>query len=398
MKIGLFNDSFPPTIDGVANAVVNYARILSDLGDAVTVVTPKYPHVEDDYPFEVYRYQSARFPGEMPYRVGNPMSPAAVREVYKKKFDIMHVHSPWASSVIAHEAALLSRKRVPTVLTYHTKFDVDIDRYLQNRRFNTIARKFVLTNVKYADEVWTVSAGTIPSLRTIGYQGDVVIMPNGTDFPRAKASREAIAEVDRIYRTEKEELIFLYCGRMMWYKNIQIILDTLKNIAGEGIAFKAFFVGDSPDRGSIEAYARKAGLSDRIFFTGAVTDRERVRAFFSRADLLLFPSTYDTNGLVVNEAAACGCASALIAGSCAAEGVTDGETGLLSPTEDAEGFTATVLAAVRRKGFLKKLGLAAQEKVYFSWEDSVTAARKRYETLLEDFQKKEERKEKRSKK
>lgn len=30
LKIGLFNDSFPPTIDGVAQAVKNYAAVLHD--------------------------------------------------------------------------------------------------------------------------------------------------------------------------------------------------------------------------------------------------------------------------------------------------------------------------------------------------------------------------------
>lgn len=392
MKIGLFNDSFPPTIDGVANAVLNYARILTEKGDAVTVVTPRYPNVEDDYPFRVYRYPSFRFPGEMPYRIGMPWAPSAVRDVHKERFDVMHVHSPWASSVMAHETALLSKKKIPTILTYHTKFDVDIDRYIQNRAFSAVVRDFVLTNIGYADEVWAVSEGTVPSLRKIGYEGDVVVMPNGTDFPKGKAPRDEVAEIDRIWRTRGEYPVFLYCGRMMWYKNIQIILDTLKNLKDEGIAFKAFFVGDSPDRPAIELYAKKKGLDDRVIFTGAVTDREKVRAFFSRADLFLFPSTYDTSGLVVKEAAACACASVLVAGSCAAEGVIDGETGLLSPTEDAEGFTKVVLAAIRRPGFPEALGKAAQEKVYYSWEDSVAAARARYERLYESFHRREKRK------
>ncbi|MBQ3865909.1 MAG: glycosyltransferase [Clostridia bacterium] len=390
MKIGLFNDSFPPTIDGVANTVVNYARVLTDAGDRVTVVTPKYPHVEDDYDFEVYRYLSVKFAGEFPYRIGNPFSPVTVREVYKHKFDLMHVHSPFASAVLAHEVSRLNRKKVPTVLTYHTKYDVDIDRYLENRQFNTLFRKFTTTNINRFDEVWAVSRGTIPSLRAMGYEGEVRVMPNGTDFPRGKAPQRLIAEIDRIYRTEGEENVFLYCGRMMWYKNIQIILDSLKNLAAEGIPFRTFFVGDSPDRPSIEQYAKKIGLSDRVVFTGSITDREKVRAFFSRADLLLFPSTYDTSGLVVKEAAACGCPAALIAGACAAEDVTDGETGLLSPTEDAEGYTATLLAALRRPGFLKELGRAAEEKVYWSWEDSIHAARRRYEELLEEFRRKEQ--------
>ena len=378
MKIGLFNDSFPPTIDGVANTVINYARILTAAGEKVTVVTPKYPHVEDNYEFEVYRYFSAKLTSEMPYRIGNPFSPVTVGEVYRHKFDLMHVHSPWASSVLAHEAALLSHRKIPTILTYHTKFDVDIDRYLENRQINAIARKFVRTNIRYADEVWVVSEGTLASLRAMGYEGEARVMPNGTDFPKGKADPALIAEIDRVYRTEGEELVFLYCGRMMWYKNIQIILDSLANLMRSGVRFRAFFVGDAPDRPAIEHYAQKAGLFDRVIFTGAVTDREKVRAFFSRADLFLFPSTYDTSGLVVKEAAAC-----------AAEGVTDGETGLISPTEDAEGFTAVIAEAIRRPGFLKTLGQAAQDRVYLSWEDSVSAARRRYETVIEKFQKKE---------
>ena len=41
--ICLLNDSFPPLIDGVANAVVNYAQRLTERGDAVTVATPPSP-------------------------------------------------------------------------------------------------------------------------------------------------------------------------------------------------------------------------------------------------------------------------------------------------------------------------------------------------------------------
>lgn len=389
MKIGLFNDSFPPTIDGVANAVLNYARILTGLGEDAAVVTPKYPNVEDDYPFPVYRYHSVKFGGDMPYRIGNPFLPTTVREVYKFKFDLMHVHSPFASSSLAHEVALLSRKKIPTVFTYHTKYDVDIDRFIRSEQFNAVARKFVSTNINHADEVWAVSQGTIPSLRAMGYKGEVRVMPNGTDFPRGRASDEAVAEIDRMYQTQGEELVLLYCGRLMWYKNLKIILDSLAALKGEGVRFKAFFVGDAPDRASVEVYAKKLGLTDRVIFTGAVIDRERVRAFFTRADLFLFPSTYDTSGLVVKEAAACACASALIAGSCAAEGVTDGETGLLCPTEDAEGYTKMLLAALRRPGFLKALGQAAQDKVYWSWEDSVRAAHARYEQVLEERRRRE---------
>ena len=48
LNVCLMNDSFPPVIDGVANAVVNYANVISSqLGNA-TVVTPAYPNVVDN--------------------------------------------------------------------------------------------------------------------------------------------------------------------------------------------------------------------------------------------------------------------------------------------------------------------------------------------------------------
>ena len=51
--ICLLNDSFPPLIDGVANAVVNYAQRLTERGDAVTVATPAVPGADDStFPFQ----------------------------------------------------------------------------------------------------------------------------------------------------------------------------------------------------------------------------------------------------------------------------------------------------------------------------------------------------------
>ena len=386
-NIGLFNDSFPPSIDGVANTVINYANIINEKYGNCVVVTPMYPNVVDNYPYEVFRYQSAKFTREMPYRVGNPFSLTTIHALKKKNFDLLHVHTPFASSLLAHEVAISSgKKKIPTILTYHTKFDIDIDRYVSNKAFNKVARKFVKKNIGFADEVWTVSKGTIDSLNKIGYNGNVIIMPNGTDMKKGKSPIEHVAEIDRIYRTENEELVFLYCGRMMWYKNIKIILDALKIIASSGIRFKTFFVGDGPDRPAIETYAKNIGISDYVIFTGAIYNRDVVKSFFSRANLLLFPSTYDTSGLVIKEAASCACASATIKNSCAAEGIEDGITGILSE-ETAECFARTIIDVLKIPGKLEKIGKAAEEKLYFSWDDSVALASKRYEYVLENFRK-----------
>ena len=109
---------------------------------------------------------------------------------------------------------------------------------------------------------------------------------------------------------------------MMWYKGIRITLDGLKKAKEEGFAFKMIFVGDGADRSEMEKYAKELGLEKECIFPGAIRDRELLRRYFCAADMFLFPSTFDTNGIVVREAAACGLPSVLVKGSCAAEGTT----------------------------------------------------------------------------
>ena len=88
------------------------------------------------------------------------------------------------------------------------------------------------------------------------------------------------------------------------------------------------FVGKGPDQKPLKRKAEELGLMGKCIFTGPVYDRNALRAWNTRADLFLFPSTFDTNGLVVREAAACGLASLLIEGSCAAEDITQGRNGV----------------------------------------------------------------------
>ncbi len=389
-KIGLFNDSFPPTIDGVANTVKNYADIITENHGTAVVVTPKYPNIIDDYPYEVKRYFSAKFTVNMPYRVGNPFSPLMVRKLRQEKFDLLHVHCPFCSAMLAHEITMMDSSAPPTVFTYHTKFDIDIDNYVKNRAINAIAKKMVLNGISYADEVWAVSQGAIESMRKLGYKGDVIVMPNGTDFKKGLADEALINEINRMYLLEPDVPVLLFCGRMMWYKNVKLILDALKKTTDAGLAFRALFVGDGPDRPAIEHYAKNIGIYNRITFTGAFYDREKIKAFFSRADLFMFPSTYDTSGLVVKEAASSFCPTILTRGSCAAEGVVNMRSGILCE-ETAESFAEGLCRVLRNREALKRLGQGAADEIYISWEDTVANAWKRYENLIEKCKSKQKK-------
>lgn len=384
INVGLFNDSFLPTIDGVANCVKNYADIINDGLGKAAVITPEYPNVIDDYDYPVFRYSSVKFKGRMPYRVGNPFSPSTILELKKQKFDILHVHCPFASAVLAQE---IKNKRTPTIFTYHTKFDIDIDNFVKNSKFNVISKKFILNNIKKADEIWCVSKGAIDSLHALGYKGEAIVMPNGTDFQKGKADYASIQEIKRTYDLHDEIPTLIFCGRIMWYKNLKLIIDGLSLLRKSGIKFKALFIGDGPDRPYIEKYSRCVGLNETyLTYIGSVYDREKIRAFFSCADLLLFPSTYDTSGLVVKEAAACECSAILVEGSCAAEGITDGKNGLLIK-ETPEAFADSIAKAINSDGLFKKMGKNALDTVYYSWKDSINTAFKRYEFIIDNYKK-----------
>lgn len=382
LSVCLLNDSFPPVIDGVANAVLNYASMIQDqLGSAVVGV-PDYPGTTDNYPFPVVRYPSFDTTKIVGYRAGYPFSARAMDALADFSPQIIHTHCPVMSTVMAR--ALRERLDVPVVFTYHTKFDIDIRRALSGQLLQQTAIRLLVDNISACDEVWVVSRGAGENLRSLGYTGDYIVMENGVDFPRGPVSRDRCSALRKELGLPEQVPVYLFVGRMMWYKGVHIILDALAALRQSGRDFRMLMVGDGMERQEMEQKAAQLRLDDICIFTGAVHDREKLRTLFSLSDLFLFPSTFDTNGIVVREAAACGTASVLVRDSCAAEGVADGVNALL-----IEENAASLKALLEKKGAdraaLSRLGQQALEQLYLSWEDSVKRAFSRYYVVLDQY-------------
>ena len=380
LRVCLLNDSFPPVVDGVANAVLNYARCLAENGDSPVVGTPEYPDAADDYPFPVIRYPSVDTSKMVGYRAGNPFDLAVVNALSDTAPDIIHTHCPVASTILAR--ILREKTQKPVVFTYHTKFDIDIENAVRSPLVQETAVKLLVNNVAACDEVWVVSRGAGENLRSLGYQGDYIVMPNGVDLSRGRAPQAAVDALNEKWDLKTDAPVYLFLGRIMWYKGLRLILDALARVKAAGRDFRMVFVGDSLERPEVEAYAEKLGLTPLCRFTGAERDREVIRAWYTRADLFLFPSTFDTNGLVVREAAACSLGSVLIRGSCAAEDIDDGDTGILID-ETAESLAAALLSPQATRENFRAVGERAGEKIYLSWTDAVKNARREYCSVIE---------------
>jgi len=389
LTVCLLNDSFPPVFDGVANTVVNYAALIEKHYGRAVVATPSYPGAEDGtFPFPVVRYPSLNTVKTMGYRAGLPYSPATIRELTAYQPDIIHTHCPLVSTLLAR--TLRTAVKAPVILTYHTKFDIDIAQVVSSELVQSAAIRAIVSNINACDEVWTVCRGSGENLRKIGYKGEYIVMPNGVDFPRGKAPEEAVEALRRRLGIAPEERVFLFVGRMRWYKGIKLILDGLEDLARQGDwRFRMVFVGDGSDFEEIRSYAGTLAISDRCLFAGAERGRETLRAYYSMADLFLLPSYFDNRPIVVLEAAACGLPSLLLRGSSAAEIITDGQNGLLMEATP-QSLARAAAQVLKEPELSRKLGQNAMDQLYLSWEDAVAAAWRRYLEVLDNYRRKQE--------
>ena len=386
MRVCLLNESFPPVIDGVVNVLMNYANyMMQDYGAEIEVGTPKYPDGKyDEYPYKVVAYPSFDTAAQTNgYRTGNPLVGKEVSMLADFNPDIIHSHGPASATVVARLVREMTG--APIIFTYHTKYDIDIRRAAKIDLIADETIKAMVGNIEACDDIWVVSDGAGKSLKALGFQGDYRVMNNGVDFAKGRVDKETVDKVTAGYDLPEGVPMFLYVGRIINYKNLPMILDALKILADSGQDFRMVFIGKGPDKEVLEQKAEELGLmggeNPKVFFTGPIYDRDVLRAWNTRGDLFLFPSTFDTNGLVVREAAACGLASVLIKDSCAAEGITDDRNGFIIE-ESAEAMAQLLMRVCKDLDHVHDVGQHAMDEIYLSWQECVAKAYERYQYIL----------------
>ena len=295
--------------------------------------------------------------------------------------DVIHTHCPVISTMLARQVQ--HETDAPLIFTYHTKFDLDIERAVRSRFLQKGGIRFLIENISACDEVWAVSKGAGENLKSLGYTGEYTVMENGVDFPKGRVEKSRVDQVTTGYDLPEGVPVFLFVGRLLDYKGLPLIVDALQILAEKEIPFRMVWIGGGADAEALQQRVKEAGLSDRAFFTGPIQDREELRAWNTRADLFLFPSTYDTNGIVVREAAACALASVLIRDSSAAEGISDGRNGFLID-HNAEAMAALLERLCAHPEKMREAGKHAMEEIYVSWSDSVKHAYERYQVVIEN--------------
>lgn len=383
---GQFNDSFTPVMDGVTNVVKNYAYWLDKKYGESYVATPAYPGYIDREEFPVLRYYSIPLKKREPYRIGLELLDFNFRSTIKNiPFDIVHAHCPFTSGVVAQQIA--RKQNIPIVATFHSKFYDDFKQVLKIDAFAKICTRLVIDFFNRVDQVWTVSKGAADTLREYGFKGQIEIIPNGSDFTIPQNMAQLIEQTEEKLNLQKSDLVFLFVGQHIWQKNIRMIVEALQKVSELSVPYRMFFVGDGYARDELKNYVRELRMEDNISFLGKILDRDYLRSLFARADLFLFPSVYDNAPIVVQEAAAVGTPSLVIARSNAAEGVIDNVNGFLSDN-DSTAYANRILQIIRDREALKNIGRKAQVTIYRNWENIVDEVHERYIEVIKDYKRK----------
>ena len=376
-NVGLFCDAFPPVMDGVAVCMENYARWMQKKVGGVCVITPNVPDADyDQYDFKVYDYFSVPVPKRAPYVTGiAEIDPVWLAKVATTRFKIVHAHCPFATGMAAMRIARL--QGIPIVATFHSKYRDDFARVLPKLAVD-LAVDAIVEFYERADLVWVPQASTVEVLREYGYKGHVEVMDNGSDLV-ADYPEKYFVEARQQLGIEPGEFVMLFVGQHIWEKNTRLIIDALSRI--DDVPFRMFFVGTGYAAEEMKALVSERGLDRKVRFEGMITDRARLTDYYAASDLFLFPSLYDTAGLVVQEAAALGSPSVMAREATAASVIHDGQDGFLTDN-DPDKMAALLRSLIHDPERVHRVGVQAGKSLVRSWEDCVDEVLERYNALL----------------
>lgn len=377
MKVLEVLDSFYPQIDGPINCIVNIAKTLNNKNLAdVDLLVPKYKKEVNVEGVNIFRCPTVK--GPEGYMMCLPQLDKSIKKLIRN-YDLIHVHSPFPLGRYAINVA--KKYNIPTLFTIHTKYKSDFERVLKSKALQNFMLRYIMQPVNKSDYVLSVSNGASETLKEYGYKGkNIFVVRNGTDMKPCPSNEKIEKELIEKYDL-KDNVVFLFVGRIVENKNIQFSLDVLRKMKEKFDKFKFLIVGSGNYEDKLKKLVEEYNLQNNVVFVGKVIDRDVLASFYKVADLFLFPSTFDTCGIVVIEAAANKLASVLIENSCASELVENGKNGLTYP-ENLSVWAEELLKIVHLKSKMKSLGEEAFNSVYFKWEDVAVKYYEFYQKVL----------------
>ena len=377
MKIGFFTDGFLPQPNGVATSVFASAQELERRGHEVFIVAPKYPGYKDE--MNVFRLTSVKVMSKPDLRLALHLPDRPLRRLLKMDFDIIHVHSGGPITLLGLEIA--KAKNIPIVATYHTLWAKYTHYFMKGK---VIKPKVIEQATKFfcnrCDYLIAPSHRVVDELEKYGIKKPIAMIPSGVDTSKfGVVSKNTFRKKLGIPSSHK---ILLTVSRMGEEKSIDFLLKSFELVLGENPETTFLLVGDGQEKKNLISLAKKLGIEKNVIFAGLI-DPVALPEIYSEADLFLFASQTETQGMVILEALASGVPVIAVEDTVFKEVIQNNQNGFLLEKEK-EAFAGKITELLKNETERRRLSDGARAGAdSYSIQASTQSLEDLYKRVLE---------------
>lgn len=340
MKIIFISDVYFPRVNGVSTSIKTFVEQMQNSGHEVHLIAPDYGIATQDATLKKedwVKRVSARSiyfdPEDKLMKYAEAMKLLPVLE--KEKYDIIHVHTPFVAHYLALELA--HKLNIPCIETYHTFFEDYLHHYipwLPKYLARGLARMISKRQCNAMDAIVAPSNPMLDVLRKYGVKAAAEVIPTGL---QAHSFSKTDGEAFRLkYGIALDRPMMLYVGRVAFEKNIDFLLRMAKILVEQHPDILLLVAGEGPAEASLHKLAKLLNIEKNIKFIGYLDRNTELNACYASADVFVFASKSETQGLVILEAMAQGTPVVAIAELGTASILVEGEGALIAADNTLE--------------------------------------------------------------
>lgn len=308
LKVLFISDVYFPRVNGVSTSINTFVGQMQSLGHEVHLIAPEYGvALQDDAKnsegwIKRIPARSIYFDPEdklMKFGAAMQLLPMLAEE----KYDIIHVHTPFVAHYLGLKLA--AALNIPCIETYHTFFEDYLHHYLPwvpKSLARGMARMISKRQCNAVEAIVAPSQPMLDVLRGYGVKVKAEVIPTGLQESSFKA---ADGQAFRLkYGIALERPMLLYVGRVAFEKNINFLLEMTKTLIEKRPDVLLVVTGEGPAEASLHKLAKTLGLENNIKFIGYLDRNTELNACYESADIFVFASKSETQGLVLLEAMA----------------------------------------------------------------------------------------------
>lgn len=378
MRILFISDVYFPRINGVSTSIETFRHELRELGHTVHLIAPDYPGSSSDES-DIMRVPSRQLPFDPEDRLMKfNWVMAHLEKLRNEHYDIIHIQTPFVAHYLGIKLSRLLD--IPCIETYHTFFEEYLHHYIPfvpKAIMGSVARRFSRHQGNSLDGMVVPSRPMMEVLRGYGVTTHAEVIPTGLE-PESFVPGNG-DDFRRKYGIAQDRPMLLFVGRVAHEKNIGFLLRVVDRVRKDIPEVLLLIAGAGPAREGLEHEADKLGLAENVMFIGYLDRHTELNSCYHSADIFIFSSRTETQGLVLLEAMAQGVPVVSTAEMGTRDVLREG-AGVWIAKEELEDFSGKVIMMLGDADVRTRLGEAGREYAH-GW-----SAGKQAERILDFYQ------------